>query len=80
VNEVRIDGVLYVPVSESNPSYERLEHALVSAWAGDDWRTAYPDAPTYLRVVVGDTFEEGEGESIPEFIARVLGETGEATR
>jgi hypothetical protein len=70
--EVRIDGVLYVPVSEAHVDAKRIEHALVSQWAGQDWRDQYPDAPTYLRVIVTDD-EDGSGQSISDFIAQVLG-------
>ena len=74
--EVRVDGVLYVPVTDSNPNAAALEDALVEQWAGTGWRTAYADAPSYLRVVVSDGFGE-EGETITEFIARVLASTRE---
>lgn len=70
--EVRINGVLYVPVTESNPNVDALLDALVEQWAGEGWRESYADAPGYLRVVVGDDFESGEGESVIEFVARLL--------
>lgn len=72
MTEVRIDGVLYVPVTESNPNVAALEDALMEQWWGKGWRVSSPDAPSYLRVVVSDSFEEGEGESVTEFIARIL--------
>lgn len=71
--EVRIDGVLYVPVSEAHIDVPKLEDALVGQWAGDDWREQYPDAINYLRVVVSDGLDPDDGETIPEFIARILG-------
>ena len=69
--EVRINGVLYVPVTKSNPNVDALLDALIEQWAGEGWRDSYADAPNYLRVVVGDGFESDEGESVIEFIARV---------
>ena len=68
---VLIDGVLYVPVAASSPTVPLLEDAIVGQWAGDNWRTDYPDAPGYLRVVVSDTFEDGEGETVTEFLGRL---------
>lgn len=68
---VVIDGVRYVPVSEANPSVAMLEDAIVAQWAGANWRADYPDAPGYLRVVVSDTFEDGEGETVTDFLARL---------
>ena len=78
--EVRIDGVLYVPVGEAISAHvdgDRILDALVTQWAGDGWREHYPDSPSYLRVVVSDTFEEGEGETVQEFVARLLAATSE---
>lgn len=75
--EVRIDGVLYVPAHQRTPDAERIMDALVEQWAGDGWRTSYPDAPTYLRVVVGDGFENGEGETLEEFVARLFSAVSE---
>jgi hypothetical protein len=77
--EVLIDGVRYVPVSDAHISIRAIEDAIVSQWAGDNWRTGYPTAPSYLRVVVGDTFEDGEGETVTEFAARLL-EAAESVR
>jgi hypothetical protein len=68
---VVIDGVRYVPVSEAHIGVAAIEDAVVGQWAGDNWRTEYPDAPGYLRVVVGDD-DEGEGETVTEFVARLL--------
>ena len=72
MSEVRIDGVLYVPVAEASPDYDRIMDALVAPWGGDDWRDLFSDAADYLRVIVTDSWEEGEGVSLPEFIARML--------
>ena len=69
---VLIDGVRYVPVSEANPSVALLEDVIVGQWAGDGWRVAYPDAPGYLRVIVADTFEDDEGETVADFLARLV--------
>jgi hypothetical protein len=69
---VLIDGVQYVPVSQSNPSVLALEDAIVSQWAGGNWRESYPDAPGYLRVVVNDGYGEDEGETVTEFLARLV--------
>ena len=69
---VLIDGVRYVPVSEASPSVAQLEDAIVGQWAGDGWRDSYPDAPGYLRVVVSDSFEDGEGETVTDFLARLV--------
>lgn len=69
---VLIDGVRYVPVSEANPSVALLEDVIVAQWAGVNWRTGYPDAPGYLRVVVSDTYEDDEGETVTDFLARLV--------
>jgi hypothetical protein len=71
VPEVIIDGVLYVPVSEAHIALPAIEDAIVEQWAGDNWRTSYPDALSYLRVIVTDT-AEGDEETVPEFAARLL--------
>jgi len=70
--KVIIDGIIYVPVAESSPSVEQLEDTIVEQWAGSNWRTSYPDAPGYLRIVVGDSFEDSEGETVTEFLARLV--------
>jgi len=67
---VLINGAAYVPVSDAHISARAIEDAIVSQWAGDKWRTDYPDSINYLRVVVGD--EAGEGETVVEFVARLL--------
>jgi hypothetical protein len=70
---VLIDGVRYVPVSTANPAVPDLENVIISQWAGDNWRDAYPDAPGYLRVIVTDGREEDEGgETVTEFLARLV--------
>lgn len=73
---VTIDGVLYVPVSEAHISVAAIEDAVIEQWAGDGWRRDYPDSIKYLRVVVGDGFEDGEGETVAGFIARLLAAAG----
>jgi hypothetical protein len=65
-----IDGVRYVPVSEAHIGATAIEDAVVGQWAGDNWRTEYPDAPGDLRVIVTD--DEDEGETVTEFVARLL--------
>ena len=67
--EVLIDGVRYAPVSDAHIGIRAIEDAIVGQWAGDDWRTEYPDALRYLRVTVMDG---DEGETVPEFAARLL--------
>ncbi len=69
---VLIDGIRYAPVSDANPAVADLEDAIVEQWAGDGWRVSYPDAPGYLRIVVGDGFDDGEGETVTEFLARLV--------
>lgn len=69
---VLINGVRYVPVSDANPSVAALEDAIIGQWAGDGWRASYPDAPGYLRVIVSDTAEDDEGETVTEFLARLV--------
>jgi hypothetical protein len=69
---VLIDGVRYVPVSEANPSAAALEDAIVGQWAGSSWRDSYPDAPGYLRVIVDDMAGDDEGETVTDFLARLL--------
>lgn len=76
MQSVVIDGVLYAPVSSAVPSLAQLEDAIVSQYAGDNWRTDYPDAPGYLRVAVGDGFGEDEGETVTEFLARLANTIG----
>jgi hypothetical protein len=75
---VLIDGIRYVPVTEASPSVAALEDAIVSQWAGDGWRASYPDAPGRLRIVVGDDIEDGEGETVTEFLARLVQALGGA--
>lgn len=72
--DVMIDGTRYVPVSDAHISARAIEDAVVETWAGDNWREHYPDALSYLRVIV--TEEEASGESVPEFVARVLARAG----
>jgi hypothetical protein len=69
---VLIDGVRYVPVAEASPSVAALEDAIIEQWAGAGWRASYPDAPGYLRVIVSDTTEDGEGETVADFLARLV--------
>lgn len=71
-HEVMIDGTRYVPVTSALPGVAEIENAIVSQWAGDNWRTLYPDAPTYLRVIVGDSVPEDEGETVADFLARLV--------
>jgi hypothetical protein len=68
---VLIDGVRYVPVSDANPSVAALEDAIIGQWAGDNWRNSYPSAPDRLRVIVDDSAEDDEGETVTEFLARL---------
>lgn len=71
--EVLIDGVRYVPVSEAVPSVTALEDAIISQWGGDNWRQDYPDAPGYLRVIVTEGNEEDDGgETVEDFLARLV--------
>jgi hypothetical protein len=69
---VLIDGIRYVPVSEANPSVAALEDAIVGQWAGDGWRTSYPNVLRTLRVIVSDTAEDDEGETVTDFLARLV--------
>lgn len=71
-HEVRIDGVLYAPVSDAHIDVPRIEDALMEQWAGEGWRESFPNSINTLRVVVGDNFETDEGETIPEFVARIM--------
>jgi hypothetical protein len=70
--EVRIDGVLYVPVSEAHVDAKRIEDAVCKSWGGDGWQRLYPHIKDTLRVIVSDSFEEDEGMTVAEFIAMVL--------
>lgn len=70
IPEVRIDGILYVPVSQAHIAVAAIEDAIVEDWAGKDWREQYPDAVNYLRVYVSDDAEEGM--TVSEFAASVL--------
>lgn len=69
---VLIDGIRYVPVSQANPSVAALEDAIISQWAGDNWRTAYPDAPGYLRIIVTDDYDGSGGETVTDFLGRLV--------
>jgi hypothetical protein len=69
---VLIDGVRYVPVSDSNPSVAALEDAIIGVWAGGGWRESYPDAPGYLYVTVTDDCDGSSGETVTEFLARLV--------
>lgn len=69
---VLIDGVRYVPVSEAAPAVADLEDAIISQWGGDNWRADYPHAPRILRVIVSDTAEDDEGETVTDFLARLV--------
>jgi hypothetical protein len=69
---VLIDGVRYVPVSTANPSVADLEDAIVSQWAGDGWRESYPDAPGYLHVIITDDYDGGSGETVTDFLGRLV--------
>lgn len=75
-HNVEIDGVRYVPVSNAHIKAADIEDSLVSTWGGDKWRTDYPDAMSYLRVIVSDTFDDDESETIPEVVARILEAAG----
>jgi hypothetical protein len=67
---VLIDGVRYVPVSEAHIKVGAIEDAIIGEWAGSDWRTHYPEAIGYLRIVVTD--DETEGMTVHQFAARIL--------
>jgi hypothetical protein len=69
---VVIDGVRYVPVAIASPHADAILDAIVSQWAGDNWRTDYPGIADRLRVVVSDTTEDDEGETVTDFLARLL--------
>jgi hypothetical protein len=69
---VLIDGVRYVPVTEANPSVAAIEDAIVGQWAGANWRADYPGIANRLRVVVSDTTEDDEGETVTDFLARLI--------
>jgi hypothetical protein len=69
---VLIDGTRYVPVRAASPSAAILENVIVSQWAGDNWRESYPDAPGYLRVIITDDQQWDEGETVTEFLARLV--------
>jgi hypothetical protein len=76
--KVLIDGKQYVPVSRAHIRVRDLEDVIVSQWAGDNWREEYPNTPNILRVVVGDDFDDGEGETVTEFLARLVKGLGNA--
>jgi hypothetical protein len=69
---VVIDGVRYVPVSQAAPTIPLLEDAIISVWGGDNWREDYPDAAGYLHVLVTDDYDGSSGESVTEFLARLV--------
>lgn len=71
MTEVRIDGVLYVPVSEAHIDAPKIVGALIEQWWGDHWAD-HLDQAHRLRVVVGDGFEDDEGETLTDFAARVV--------
>lgn len=72
VAEVIIDGVRYVPVVDGNVDADKLLHVLVAQWGGDNWRELYPEAVTYLRVLVSDALDPDDGEPLLDFIANTI--------
>jgi hypothetical protein len=71
VTEVRIDGVVYVPLEEVLVG-DGLARALAAEWWGDS--PLPDDAIGYLRVHVTDG---DEGNPLAEVVARVIGRLGE---
>ena len=69
--EVIVDGVHYVPVSAAHIALPAIEDAIISQWAGDNWREDYPEALHYLRICVSDD-EDASGSTVSEFAARLL--------
>lgn len=69
---VTIDGVQYVPVSSAHVDAAKIEDAIVSQWSGSNWRAECPSALSFLRIIVTDIPEDDEGETVSDFVARVI--------
>jgi len=71
-DQVIIDGVRYVPVSESSPAAAAFMKALASAyWGKDAPETDDPKEYRDLAVIVTDDTRQG-GMTIEQFAARYL--------
>lgn len=70
--EVIIDGVRYVPATDLAGDTKQLLRALAATWWG--WNAKEIDDPQtykYLKIVVGDGFEEDEGVTLENFVAEM---------
>lgn len=70
---VEIDGVVYVPASEAFANAAAIEEALIRMWWGTGaigegdrmrWRRS-------LKVVISDTFDSGEGDTLQDVVATI---------
>lgn len=69
--EIIADGMRYVLVSDAIPVIADITAALVEQWWGESGTP-----PDYfrdeLRVVVTDTAEDGEGDTLEDFAVRIM--------
>lgn len=65
--KVEIDGVLYVPATEAVPDVDDIMQALYETYMGPgrSWRD------DNLALWIGGVNEDGEGDTFPEFLARI---------
>jgi len=67
--KVEIDGVLYVPATEAVTDVDDVLQALYESYmgSGKSWR----DDPYSNSLWVGGVNEDGDGDTFPEFLARI---------
>lgn len=71
--DVRIDGVKYVPALDASADVKFLMRALAAQhWGWDAKELDDPNTYKYLRIVVGDQFEEYDGWSLEELAAELV--------
>lgn len=72
--KVEIDGVVYAPVATVSLDAANLRRALVEQWwgSGSDEELDSYARDSGLRVLVSDNLAGDDGESLDEFVARVL--------
>lgn len=71
---VEIDGVVYVPASESFANAKDIERALVSLWWGDVSKLSQDDYDRYrdtLKVLVSDSFDSATGDPLQDVVAAI---------
>lgn len=68
--KVEINGVPYVPATEVRIDVDDIMQALYEGYRGPgkSWR----DDPATAFLYIGGVNEDGEGDTFPEFIARLI--------